>query len=233
MKPNIEKKVEDFFPPTPIPEFLAPPQISIQDIRLENGVETIKMIPHLIINQATARENGYILADLGITSLRLQACLKCEFALPNGIYGSCAKCGCDIESKARIEGESCPIGKWDLSKLQELDSNQTGESNSNKPNSSVTPPTLAKMASTFFSSTLGWAKSGLKTVTADQFEARIEICKGCELWEGSGFAGTGRCKKCGCSTQAKLRMATEKCPIDKWGPVTSEPTKSDEQDQKI
>jgi hypothetical protein len=28
--------------------------------------------------------------------------------------------------------------------------------------------------------------------------------------------GTGRCSKCGCSTWAKLRMASEKCPIDKW-----------------
>ena len=190
----------DFFPATPLPEFLAPPQVSIQDIRLENGAQVIQMMPHLIINPSTAKESGYVLADIPIISARTEACMKCEFASANGLYGVCGKCGCDIESKVRIAGETCPIGNW-----------ETGESN---------PPSLTQMASTFLGSALRWAKSGLQTVTTEQFYSRVEICKGCEFWEGSGFAGTGRCKKCGCSTQAKLRMATEKCPIDKWGPVT-------------
>jgi hypothetical protein len=193
-------KPENFFPATPLPEFLAPPEVSIQDIRLENGAQVIQMMPHLIINPSTAKESGYVLADLHIISARTEACMKCEFASANGHYGVCGKCGCDIESKVRIAGETCPIGNW-----------ETGESN---------PPSLTQMASTFLGSALRWAKGGMQTVTAEQFYSRIEVCKGCEFWEGSGFAGTGRCKKCGCSTQAKLRMATEKCPIDKWGPVT-------------
>lgn len=61
-----------------------------------------------------------------------------------------------------------------------------------------------------------WAKSGFPIPDPETFNARLEICKGCEFWDESGFAKTGRCKKCGCSTQAKLRMATEKCPIGKW-----------------
>ena len=190
----------DFFPATPLPEFLAPPQVSIQDIRLENGAQVIQMMPHLIINPSTAKESGYVLADIPTISARAEACMKCEFASANGLYGVCGKCGCDIESKVRIAGETCPVGNW-----------ETGESN---------PPSLTQMASTFLGSALRWAKSGMQTVTTEQFYSRVEVCKGCEFWEGSGFAGTGRCKKCGCSTQAKLRMATEKCPIDKWGPVT-------------
>jgi hypothetical protein len=71
-----------------------------------------------------------------------------------------------------------------------------------------------------FSDDMGkWARSDFKTTTAEQLEERIAICKLCEFWNASGFAGTGKCDKCGCSTQAKLRMSTSKCFIDKWGPV--------------
>jgi hypothetical protein len=67
-----------------------------------------------------------------------------------------------------------------------------------------------------------WKKSGFSTATAEKLADRLDICKGCEFWDGEAFAGTGKCKKCGCSTQAKLRMATSKCPIDKWGTVDVE-----------
>lgn len=78
------------------------------------------------------------------------------------------------------------------------------------------PPSLLAMAGSLTESLLKWAESGLHVTDPTVFETRIGICKGCEFWDGSGFAKTGRCKKCGCSTQAKLRMATEKCPIGKW-----------------
>lgn len=67
-----------------------------------------------------------------------------------------------------------------------------------------------------------WAKSGFQTVSEEDLVSRLEICKGCEFWDADGFAGTGRCQKCGCSTQAKLRMATSSCPLTppKWGPVS-------------
>jgi hypothetical protein len=61
-----------------------------------------------------------------------------------------------------------------------------------------------------------WVASGAKIVNQDQLDSRLEICKSCEFWNQSGFGGTGSCSKCGCSTQAKLRLATSKCPIDKW-----------------
>ena len=192
-------------PAVPIPEFLAPPVDIIQDIRMDDGSEAYKLIPHMIINPSSAKENGYVLVDSATASRRLEACMKCEFAASNGFYGICKKCGCDIETKARMESEKCPIDRWD--NLEE-DAGNNAET--------VGTPGIAKMASTFLSSTMRWAKSGMQTVTAEQFYSRVEICKGCEFWEGSGFGGTGRCKKCGCSTQAKLRMATEKCPIDKW-----------------
>jgi len=92
----------------------------------------------------------------------------------------------------------------------------------NDPNSipiKVNYPSVNTMAKTFAESMLDWAKKGFKVVTEQQFNQRFDICKGCELWDKDALGGTGRCIQCGCSTQAKLRIATEKCPVEKWGPV--------------
>ncbi len=82
--------------------------------------------------------------------------------------------------------------------------------------SEFTPPGIRKMFSSVSKSAVNWAKSGFQTASNEQFNERLEICKKCDFWDGAALADTGRCKKCGCSTMAKLKMATEKCPIDKW-----------------
>jgi hypothetical protein len=64
-----------------------------------------------------------------------------------------------------------------------------------------------------------WAGKGFPIISPDNIKSRVEICKGCDFWDQKGFGNTGKCTKCGCSTQAKLRMATAKCPIDKWGAI--------------
>jgi hypothetical protein len=61
-----------------------------------------------------------------------------------------------------------------------------------------------------------WASSGLKLSSQQLLEERYSICAACPEWDQSGFFGTGRCQKCGCSTSAKLRMATSTCPLGKW-----------------
>jgi hypothetical protein len=73
-----------------------------------------------------------------------------------------------------------------------------------------------EMSASMATSLAQWAKHGMPTVISEQLESRLAICKGCEFWNPQGFGGTGSCKKCGCSTQAKLRMATSKCPEGKW-----------------
>lgn len=64
-----------------------------------------------------------------------------------------------------------------------------------------------------------FAKSGFATTPPDILAARESTCRACPEWDASALKGTGRCKKCGCSTWAKLRMATERCPIGKWEAV--------------
>lgn len=86
-----------------------------------------------------------------------------------------------------------------------------------KPTVTHTPIGVSDMVKNFSRSMANWAKKGFKVVTPEQFEERLKTCQSCDQWNSAALAGTGRCKVCGCSTQAKLRLATEKCPIDKWG----------------
>lgn len=62
-----------------------------------------------------------------------------------------------------------------------------------------------------------WIKSGLQVAADVAIEARRAACNACEFWDHSALRGTGKCKVCGCSTWAKIRMATESCPNGKWG----------------
>lgn len=57
---------------------------------------------------------------------------------------------------------------------------------------------------------LDWVAKGMAITPPEELKTRQEACNSCEHFTGS------RCKLCGCFTQAKLRMATEKCPIGKW-----------------
>lgn len=57
---------------------------------------------------------------------------------------------------------------------------------------------------------LSWVSKGMPLTPPDELKSRQEACRTCEHFTGS------RCRLCGCFTEAKLRMATETCPIAKW-----------------
>ncbi len=44
----------------------------------------------------------------------------------------------------------------------------------------------------------------------EQKRIRLELCDPCE------FKKDARCGKCGCYLRAKVKMATEACPVGKW-----------------
>lgn len=46
--------------------------------------------------------------------------------------------------------------------------------------------------------------------TDDVVEKRRAICGACE------FLKDGKCLKCGCRTNLKITLATEKCPLNRW-----------------
>jgi len=64
-----------------------------------------------------------------------------------------------------------------------------------------------------------FAKAGMPSVSPEILAAREATCKACPEWDATALNATGRCRKCGCSTWAKLRMATEACPLGKWEAV--------------
>jgi hypothetical protein len=69
---------------------------------------------------------------------------------------------------------------------------------------------------------LRFTKSGFATTPPEALATREATCRACPEWDAAALNATGRCRKCGCSTWAKLRMATERCPLGKWEAV-SEP----------
>jgi hypothetical protein len=69
-----------------------------------------------------------------------------------------------------------------------------------------------------------FAQSGFATTPPEALAAREATCRACHEWDAAALNNTGRCRKCGCSTWAKLRMATERCPLGKWGAFDTTPT---------
>jgi len=77
--------------------------------------------------------------------------------------------------------------------------------------------------------TFKWVKAGsafskfisakCATTPPEILATREATCRACPEWDAQALNATGRCRKCGCSTWAKLRMATEACPLGKWGAV--------------
>ena len=65
--------------------------------------------------------------------------------------------------------------------------------------------------------------SGFAATPPEALAAREATCRACPEWDAAALNGTGRCRKCGCSTWAKLRMATERCPLGKWEAVPPAP----------
>jgi hypothetical protein len=68
-----------------------------------------------------------------------------------------------------------------------------------------------------------FARSGFAATPPEILATREATCRACHEWDAEALNKTGRCRKCGCSTWAKLRMASERCPIGKWEAVESKP----------
>ncbi len=60
-------------------------------------------------------------------------------------------------------------------------------------------------------------------VSDEDFNRRLEVCKGCDKLDMSAMGETGACMACGCAVQTKLRIIHETCPLDKWGSLVPVP----------
>jgi hypothetical protein len=66
----------------------------------------------------------------------------------------------------------------------------------------------ATIAAGFVGSMVTWAKSGF--ALSEKASERLQICQGCDELKN------GRCQVCQCFVAAKVKLATEKCPLGKW-----------------
>jgi len=90
----------------------------------------------------------------------------------------------------------------------------------------ITPPKFnftQKKAAKFGDALVRFARSGFTTTPPEILAERTDTCRACDQWDAAALNNTGRCRKCGCSTWAKLRMATERCPLGKWEAATAAP----------
>jgi hypothetical protein len=78
---------------------------------------------------------------------------------------------------------------------------------------------FTELAKNFLTSAAAFAKSGFQLTPVEVLEDRLKICHACEHFDIKWYAGTGKCGKCQCSIEAKLRMASSYCPVNKWGSV--------------
>jgi hypothetical protein len=85
-----------------------------------------------------------------------------------------------------------------------------------------TPPTLPQQAASLGKALVNWTSSGFTATPPDILATRESTCRACTEWDAAALNNTGRCRKCGCSTWAKIRMATERCPLGKWEAAETE-----------
>lgn len=144
---------------------------------------------------------------------RFESCASCAYYKSSSFEGGgeCTACGCPIQTKLRQPNSSCPQGKWASKNILEEAAQAASEVKQYPP--------VSVMAKNFFNSAAGFVASGLKVTPVDEIQNRLDICKKCENFDGSGFNGTGRCRDCGCSLKLKIRMASSECPVGKWTKV--------------
>ena len=141
-------------------------------------------------------------------------CNACEHYDSSGPGGVCSHLGPQVQVKARMARAACPLGKWGPDMSAETPPEPVAS-----PAPEHTPPSIADMAKSFFSSAAKFVAAGMPRTPLEQLEVRLDTCRACEYWNPEGFGGTGSCLQCGCSTEAKLRMATSECPLGYWQAV--------------
>lgn len=132
---------------------------------------------------------------------------------------TCRGCDCNVDFEDSCS--SCPKRKWGQMLCTSLIDEhsvklKTPPSFPREIETTNVLPSTITMAKSALKSFTNWTINGVKITDENTLKARLDQCHACEFWSASGFNNTGRCMKCGCSTWAKLRMNTERCPIGKW-----------------
>ena len=74
-------------------------------------------------------------------------------------------------------------------------------------------PPLHRQAWNLARSLADFVADGLKTLSKEEYEARLKICDACDQRRGN------RCLVCGCRLSLKARGRAFQCPLGKWPAV--------------
>lgn len=74
----------------------------------------------------------------------------------------------------------------------------------------IKAPGILQKGVNFSRAIVNHARTGFRTLTPEQHEARTAVCRGCEQFSA------GSCLKCGCSILIKAKWEEQRCPLDKW-----------------
>ena len=85
----------------------------------------------------------------------------------------------------------------------------------------IKSPGIMEMTKNAMGAARRFVNGGFALTPESEYAHRKEICSSCEYWDSTVRMGMGKCLKCGC-TSIKLRFATEKCPLHKWGTIDTE-----------
>ena len=111
---------------------------------------------------------------------------------------------------------SVPVGPGiNLSDTTQLPHTPDPSSGMAAPTAPGQPPSLVRQAWNLARSLADFVADGCRTVTADEYRARLEICDACD------HRRHNRCMKCGCRLSLKAQGRAFKCPEAKWPQLES------------
>lgn len=124
----------------------------------------------------------------------LPACRRCA---EGGIF-----CNREVSDERRAEYAAIAAG------VRELSSPSTAPVSAQP--APPLPPPLPRQAWNLATSLAAFVADGLKTVSPDEYAARLAVCDACE------FRHDNRCLQCGCALSLKARGRAFTCPLQKW-----------------
>ena len=153
-------------------------------------------------------------------------CPNCP-VLNNPIRNDCAKCGFDLtdikaewlKNNPTQEASEYPA-EYSTEYFEEMDKKILEQFDKEKKEEQERKDSasLLNKGVNFSKSIVAHAANGFQKASNDIKNARIDICKQCELYNESDST----CKECGCYLEIKTSWASEKCPLGKWRAVERE-----------
>lgn len=78
----------------------------------------------------------------------------------------------------------------------------------------LSKPDILTQVNNFLNSSIKHLIDNMENVSDEVAACRMSTCQSCEFFDKNSV----RCNSCGCFLKIKTRWASEKCPLDKWGP---------------